>query len=359
MSNEGVGGEKTEQATPKRKQEAREKGQVLKSMELVTALMMLVMFASLSFLGPSLWDQLGGLLTGILSGETYPLFELTKESASQILSDGLINIALFSLPVLVIAFAAALVGNMVQVGFLFSTKALAPKFNRLNPMEGIKRMFSMRTLYELAKTLLKTVLIVWVAYGCYMDAMETFAAMATVAVSAAVKELWNSIVNAGITIGFVLLLLSAVDYLYQWWRHEKDLRMTKYEVKLEYKQLEGDPQIKGRIKQKQRQMAMMRTMQAVPEADVVITNPTHFAVALKYDEKEAPAPVVLAKGQDLLAQRMKKIAAENNVEIVENKLVARALYAACDVGSQIPESLFQAVAEILAQVYKIKKQQGK
>ncbi|MDD3921126.1 MAG: flagellar biosynthesis protein FlhB [Eubacteriales bacterium] len=353
-SNEGPGGERTEQATPKRKREARERGQVLKSMELTTALMMLILFGSLLLVGGGLWEQTGLFTKDILSGSRYPGFTLTMETAQSIFQDGLLRLALIILPILVIAFLAGALTNVVQVGFMFSTKALQPKFSRINPIEGFKRMFSSRTLYELAKTIVKTILIAWVAYGNYRENMERFGLMAGESVSVSIEEIGRMIIDVGITIGFVLLLMSALDFFYQWWQHEKQLRMTKYEVKLEYKQMEGDPQVRGRIKQKQRQMATMRMMQAVPGADVVITNPTHYAIALKYDEEQAPAPVVVAKGADLLAQRIKECAVANGVEIVENKPVAQSLYAMCEVGDQIPEELFQAVAEVLAYVFKLK-----
>lgn len=353
-SNEGPGGERTEQATPKRKREARERGQVLKSMELTTALMMLILFGSLLLIGGSLWEQTGRYMRDILTGSLYPSFSLTMETAPRIFQDGLIKLALILLPILAIAFVAGALTNILQVGFMFSTKALQPKFSRLNPIEGFKRMFSSRTLYELAKTLVKTVIVVWVAYSTYLEDMQKFSLMAGESIATSIEALGRMIIDIGISIGFILLLLSAVDYFYQWRRHEKELRMTKYEVKQEYKQMEGDPQVRGRIKQKQRQMATMRMMQAVPGADVVITNPTHYAVALKYDAEQHPAPVVVAKGADLVAQRIKEMAVANGVEIIENKPVAQSLYALCEIGDPIPEELFQAVAEMLVQVYKLK-----
>ncbi|MDO5111910.1 MAG: flagellar biosynthesis protein FlhB [Clostridia bacterium] len=356
-SNEGPGGERTEPATPKKRREAREKGQVRKSQELVSALMLLIMFGALSLLGPGMWGNMQSLVhTGLTLGWQQSELLLAAD-IPRLMQLSSIEFARIVLPLLLIAFAAAICVNVVQIGFLFSSKALTPKFSRLNPMEGIKRMFSTRTLFEMAKTIVKVIVIGVVAYDEVIKAAPSFSMMAGNNINAAIGATALAIRNAGFKIGLALLIIAIFDFLYQWFKYEKDLRMTKYEVKVEYKQTEGDPQIKGRIRQKQRQMAAMRTMEAIPQADVVITNPTHFAVALKYDAEVSDAPMVIAKGQDYLAQRIKQIAKENDVEIVENKEVARSLYAMCEVGDAIPLELYQAVAEILARVFKSR--QGK
>lgn len=349
------GGERTEKATPKKRKDAREKGQVRKSTEIVTAVMMLIMFGYLSLAGGDLWGAMceaveTSFKTWALAGEN----GITAGSIGNILLEAAILFVKASLPAMLVAFVAALVTNMVQVGFLFSTKALAPKMERLNPLKGLKRMFSLQTLFQLVKAIAKIIVIGVVAYSQYMNAVTKFGLMAGTNLMASVTAMGSIIVDAGFAIGFALLIIAAIDYVYQWFKYEKDLKMTKYEVKMEYKQLEGDPQIKGRIKQKQRQMATMRMMQAVPQADVVITNPTHFAVALKYDDAVAPAPIVVARGADALARRIKEIARECKVEIVENKPVARALYDMCNLNDQVPPELYQAVAEILAEVYKMR-----
>ncbi len=355
--SEGQGGERTEQATPKRKREAREKGQVRKSQELVSALMMVIMFGALSLLGTDMWEKLQNLVRRGLTLDFRQSTPFSAEGVPLLLRDMTISFAKIVLPLLLIGFLAAILVNVVQIGFLFSTKALAPKFNRLNPIEGFKRMFSLRTFFELAKTIAKTVCIGLIAYDIIVKNASSFSLMAGENINASILALWESVINAGFRIGLVFLIIAILDFVYQWFKYEKELRMSKYEVKMEYKQTEGDPQIKSRIRQKQRQMAMMRMMEAVPEADVVITNPTHFAVALKYDSEKTGAPVVTAKGQDYLAQRIKEIAKESKVEIVENKPVAQALYKNCDIGHEIPLELYQTVAEILAYVYKQK--QGK
>ncbi len=349
------GGERTEKATPKKRKDAREKGQVRKSTEIVTAVMMLIMFGYLSLAGGDIWKAMCEAVencfkTWAIAGND----GVTAGSIGNILLEATIVFIKASLPAMLVAFMAALVTNVVQVGFLFSTKALAPKMERLNPLKGLKRMFSLQTLFQLVKAIAKIIVIGVVAYSQYMNAVTKFGLMAGTNLMASVTAMGSIIVDAGFAIGFALLIIAAIDYVYQWFKYEKDLKMTKYEVKMEYKQLEGDPQIKGRIKQKQRQMATMRMMQAVPQADVVITNPTHYAIALKYDDTVAPAPIVVARGADALARRIKEIARESKVEIVENKPVARALYEMCGLNDQVPQELYQAVAEILAEVYKMK-----
>jgi len=355
MAQEGSGGERTEKATPKRRKEARERGQVRKSNELVTALMMLMLFGALRMLGPGMWERMANFLRAGLTGQLFMGDALEAGEVPRLFAISSMELAWIMLPLLGVAFVGAAGANLLQVGFLFSSKALAPKMDRLNPLKGLKRIFSVSTLYELLKSIVKIIIIGFVAYGRYTAAMERFGKAVWQAPTVAAEVILLLITDLGLSVGLALLIMSGLDYFYQWWRYEKDLRMTKYEIKLEYKQQEGDPQIKGRIKQKQRQIAMMRMMQAVPEADVVITNPTHYAVALKYDEGKAAAPIVTAKGQDYLAQRIKQIAKENGVELVENKSVAHGLYKMCEIGSEVPFELYQAVAEILAYVYKLKK----
>lgn len=355
MAQEGSGGERTEKATPKKRKDARERGQVRKSAEVVTAATMLLLFGALRLLGPGIWERAGLVLKAALTGQLFSGETLPTSDIPWLLAQASLQFGMAILPILAVAVAGGVAMNLLQVGFLFSSKALQPKLDRLNPLKGLKRIFSVHTLFELGKALLKVILIGVIAYGKYTAAVERFGASAGMDPAEAIGLVWFLITDTGLAVGLALLLLAGLDYFYQWWKYEKDLRMTKYEVKLEYKQQEGDPQVKGRIKQKQRQMAMLRMMQAVPEADVVITNPTHYAVALKYDEAKAAAPVVTAKGQGFVAQKIKEVAKEHGVEIVENKPVAQGLYAMCEIGSEVPYELYQAVAEVLAYVYKLRK----
>jgi flagellar biosynthetic protein FlhB len=237
---------------------------------------------------------------------------------------------------------------------MFTTKTLMPKFERINPVEGFKRIFSSRSLVEMLKAFVKVACLCFFVYSEYAGMMKEFPGMTFYDISDAFTEIMKMSFMIGIKMGGLLGVIAAADYIYQWWRHEKDLMMTKQEVREENKQLEGDPKIKGKIRQKQRQMSRQRMMQHMREADVVITNPTHFAVAVRYKEKEDKAPLVLAKGADHVAAKIRERAKEYGIEIVENKPVAQALFNFCDIGDEIPKDMYKAVAEILVYVYRMK-----
>jgi flagellar biosynthetic protein FlhB len=353
MPDNNSSGERTENATPKKRKDAREQGQVLKSIELITAGSLLVMFGAMKALLSLVGDSLENFTIGYLDGSRMTSV-LNAANVMGIMQTAVYGFLLAVLPVLAIALLVGVGLNVMQVGFFFSTKALGFKMERLNPAEGFKRMFSARTVFELLKTLLKVGLVLLVLYTEIKSNETAFTMLMTSGIQASVVQGGNIVLNAALKASGVLAAIAVLDYFFQRRKFEKDLMMTKYEVKMEYKQQEGDPLIKGQIRQKQRQMAMMRMMQNVPEADVVITNPTHFAVALSYKEKEAEAPKVVAKGKDLVAQRIKEVAREHGVEIVENRELAQTLFRYCEVGDLIPASLFQAVAEILAYVYRLK-----
>lgn len=354
MADNAGTGERTESATPKKRKEARERGHVLKSMELINAGALLLMFAALKALLPMIGGELMNLSAGYFGGAGQTPEMLTQALVLPVTQNAAISFCIVMLPVLAIALAGGMIMNVMQTGFVFSTKALGFKMERLNPLEGFKRIFSVRTVYEMAKTAIKVVLICLVLYSEITANLTAFTMMMTSGTQASVLEAMDIIFSAAFKVCGALAAVAVMDYFYQWRKYEKDLRMTKYEVKMEYKQTEGDPQIKGRIRQKQRQMAMMRQMSSVPDADVIITNPTHYAVALKYEEKNAAAPRVVARGKNLIAQKIKEIARENGVEIVENKPLAQTLYNCCEAGDLIPVSMYQAVAEILAHVYRMK-----
>lgn len=346
-------GEKTEKATPHKRREARKKGQVLKSAEVNTAVLTMAMFAALYLFGGSMVRNLGQLMTrGIDSmGATS---DLTINDAHLLIVDSVLSILRIALPLLLVAVVVGAAVNLAQVGFLFSGEALRPKFSKLNPLQGFKRIFSLRSLVELLKAVLKVAVVGFVVYQEYMKHFATFPGLAALEISNAGSLIVSDAFSMAFKAVMALFALGMADYLYQWWEYERNLRMTKQEVKMEYKMQEGDPQIKARRRQKQREMSMMRMMQSLPKADVVITNPTHYAIAIRYKEEEAPAPVVLAKGKDIVAQRIKEKARELGIEIVENKPVAQALFVACEVGDSIPEDMFATVAEILARVYRMK-----
>lgn len=353
MAQEGNGGEKTEKATPKRRKDAREKGQVRKSQDVITVVMLLALFSSLKFFGPNMMKQIMTFMEKVFSG-SYNNTVLDAGGFTFILKEAVVTFIYAMLPIFGVAILAALVVNYVQVGFLYSTEALMPKLSRLNPASGLKRMFSIQTVYELFKSIGKLIIVGILGYMQVSKNLKTYLNLMDMGAMKASAVIFNTVINACFVITAALAVFSILDYVYQWFKYEKDLRMTKYEIKMEYKQQEGDPEIKAKIKQKQREMASQRMMQEVPGADVVITNPTHVAVAIKYDEEKTGAPIILAKGLDLVAQRIKEIAGKNKVEIYESKEIARALYAQCEIGQEIPAELYGAVAEILAYVYKMK-----
>jgi flagellar biosynthetic protein FlhB len=245
---------------------------------------------------------------------------------------------------------------MLQFKFKISTKPLQPKFSKLNPVSGFKRLFSKEKIVELLKSIAKVVLISYVVYQTIKGDWVYLVQFYDMPLNQAIEVIGDIVINLGLKISVVFMVIAFMDLFYQKRKFNEDIKMTKQEVKDEYKNSEGDPQIKGKIKSKMREASQRRMMQDVPKADVVITNPTHFAVAIRYNPDEAPAPVVLAKGADYLALKIKEIAKENKVEIVENKPLARMLYANVDIGQQVPPELYQAVAEVLAMVYKL---QGK
>jgi flagellar biosynthetic protein FlhB len=242
----------------------------------------------------------------------------------------------------------------MQTGLMLTPKALMPKLSRINPLEGVKRIFSVRAGVELLKATAKVCFLSYFVYSEYTSLISGFPTLMGMDASKAFFEIMKRSLMIGIKMGAVLGIIAAADYFYQKMKYEKDLMMTKQEVKEEYKQLEGDPKIKGKIRQKQRQMSRMRMMKRMKEADVVITNPTHYAVAVRYKQDEDKAPMVLAKGKDVLAQKIKEKAREYGIEIVENRPVAQALYHHCDIEAEIPRDMYQAVAEILVYVYRMK-----
>ncbi len=354
MADDNSSGERTESATPKKRKEARERGHVLKSMELVNAGALFLMFGTLKALLPTIGGKLMSLSAEYLAGAGHTSEMLTPALILPVAQNAAVSFVVVMLPLLAVALAGGIIMNVMQTGFVFSSKAMGFKMERLNPLEGFKRFFSVRTVYEFLKTAIKVVLICLVLYSELTANQTVFAMMVTSGLQASVMEAMDIVFGAAFKACGVLAAIAVMDYFYQWRKYEKDIRMTKYEVKTEHKQTEGDPEVKGRIRQKQRQMAAMRMMNSVPDADVIITNPTHYAVALKYEEKNAAAPRVVARGKDLIAQKIKEIARENGVEIVENKPLAQTLYRSCEVGDLIPVSMYQAVAEILAHVYRMK-----
>lgn len=281
-----------------------------------------------------------------LNGGTSPMGDI-----SVLLRTVMLRLLIILLPVLLIGFAVAFVSDLFQVKWRPTSKPLQPKFSKLNPINGIKKIFSAQSLVELVKSVAKILLIALVTYSYIKKKSGLLYALYDMSMMQAVNLIGETVIELGIRISAIYMIIAGADFMYQKYKFKNDMKMTKQEVKEEYKNAEGDPEIKGKIKARMREASQRRMMQAIPKADVVITNPTHYAVAIRYDTEVAPAPIVVAKGSDYLAQKIKQIARENNVEIVEDKPLARMLFANVDVDKQIPPELYQAVAEILAMVY--------
>jgi flagellar biosynthesis protein FlhB len=343
--------ERTEQATPKRKQEAREKGQVAKSRELCSVAVLLACLTALYFGRSSMLNQLMDMMKSSFSS----LFrlDLTDIAVIHLFHDTIGFMFYVTAPVFIMGVAAALFSNYIQVGSLFSTQSVTPDITKLSPLKGAMRLLTLKSLIELLKSLLKLTIVATVAFFSIKGEIHRIFPLAS-------QDIWDIFEFIG-SVSFkillrtcwVLIILAVLDFAYQKWEHERDMKMSKQEVKEEFKQTEGDPLVRARIRSVQREMARKRMMEAVPKADVVITNPTHVAVALEY-RKGMNAPMVTAKGAGLLAERIKELARKHHVQIVENPPVARLLYKICQIGMEIPENLYRAVAEILAHVYKLR-----
>ncbi|MDA3845002.1 MAG: flagellar biosynthesis protein FlhB [Vallitaleaceae bacterium] len=345
-------GEKTEQPTSKKKEKAREDGRVAKSTEVTSAVLLFTMFSAFKIFGPA---SVEAMLE--LTGEMYRLFGIKTidvNYASSIIGYVVMTIIKILLPYFIVAVLVALVTNLAQVGWHPTMKPLEPKFNKFNPIEGFKRMFSMKSIIELIKSLLKIAFILAIVYNSIKNYEELILMIYNLPLLDAYGMIINICFDVGVKVGGFFLIIAAIDYAYQRYDLNKKLKMTKQEVKDEYKQSEGNPEIKSRIRQKMREASMRRMMQDLPIADVIITNPTHFAVAVQYDVSGFGAPIVLAKGADLMAARIREKAKEYDIEMVENRALARTLYYTVDIGDEIPPELYQVVAEILAMVYTLR-----
>lgn len=348
------GGEKTEEATPKKKEESRKEGQVAQSKEVVTAVSLFALFLSIKFfigfLGNRFYDC---FLHFYGNFEHYVTEGVTSVSGAGLLNEILIQSLIMMAPFLLIGLVVGFFATKLQFKWMVTGKPLQPKLSKLNPLNGLKRIFSMQSLVNLILSVAKIVLISFVAYSTVAGQIGIIYRLYDMSIPQCLAFLFDLILSMGMKISMVMMIVGAVDYMYQRWKHNKDIKMSKQEIKDEYKSTEGDPKVKGQQKQRMMQASQRRMMQSIPQADVVITNPTHFAVALKYDADVSQAPVVTAKGADFLAFKIKDAAKENHVEIVENKPLARMLYYNVDLGKEIPPELYQMVADVLAYVYSL------
>jgi len=345
--------EKTERATPRKRQKARSRGQVAKSMEIPGAFILLFTFVFLVFAGGYFEDRMYRLFT--VSFNEYMLWELSADNVAVIFSNLIYRGFILLLPIMAISVIVAVLANYLQFGLLFTAYPLKPQISKLNPVHGAKRLFSLRSVVELLKSVLKLMIVGTVVYWTLFGEKESLPGLWNLPVESIFRYTASLTLELGVKVGLLLIVLALLDYMYQRYQHEKSLRMSKQDIKDEHKNVEGDPLVKSRIRERQRRFALQRMMQEVPKADVVITNPTHYAVALRYDASEMEAPKVVAKGQDYIALKIKEIAAEHGVVTMENKPLARALYERVEIGETVPADLFQAVAEVLAYVYRIKR----
>lgn len=347
------GQERTEKATPKRREKAREKGQVAQSKEVSSVVILMTALGLFYFSGSWILLNLGNLLSGVYqSMGTMRLDSVADASAFSIKVTSYVFRLLA--PLFLLLTVAGIAANVLQFGFGLYPKKLVPKFTTINPVSGIKRIVSLKSLVEAVKSVLKIIIVGWIAYGVFSGHLKEFPALVDLDVGQILVFMGKVAFEIALYVCLALIVMAALDLIYQRWQYEENLKMTKQEVKDEHKQAEGDPKVKSRIRGLQREVAMRRMMESVPEADVVITNPTHLAIALRFDSEKMIAPRVMAKGADHVAERIRKIASENNVPLVENKPLAQALYRMVDLGEYIPAELYRAVAEVLAYVYRLK-----
>lgn len=346
-------GEKTEEATPKKKSDSKKKGQVAKSKELSSTITLLTSTLLLITLGAYMLGNLKGVVTLFLNN--YLTLSLTEETFKTLLIVSITKFGLLILPIMVPIMIMGVIASLMQSGFILTGEPLKPDFKKLSPISGFKKIFSTRSLVDLLKNLAIVTTIGIVAYDFIISNYMEMMNYGSLKIEAILVVFGELVIDIFFKIAIIMLIISVIDFAYQKFKHNKELKMSVQEIKEEYKQQEGDPQIKSKIRQKQREMAASRMMQSVPDATVVITNPTHIAIAIKYEQGGEGAPIVVAIGADNVAIKIKEIASVNDVPIIENKPLARLIYKNLDIGSEIPAEMYGAVAEILALVYKLNK----
>lgn len=361
FAKDGPGGEKTEPATQKKLSDARNKGQVAQSKDLgngvILVAFILILRVFMGYLGDSFVGEFDSVYSKMSDFASNSGHDFNINMAQLTFQEVLIDILMIMLPFLAIGVVVAFVVDIVQVKWKIATEPLRPKFDKFNPISGVKRLFSVQSLVNLLKSILIIAALIIVVYNEVKDEIENIFYFYDKPLQVSIEYIGEFILDVGLKISVVMVLIGILDYVYQKIKFKNDMKMTKQEVKDEYKNSEGDPKVKAQQRQRMRQASMRRMMKSVPTADVVITNPTHFAVAVKYEQGKARAPIVVAKGEDFLAAKIKDVAKEANVTIVENKPLARMLYYNVDIEQEIPPELYQAVAEVLAFVYKLKNKQ--
>lgn len=347
---ESNGQEKTEQPTSKRRKDAREEGNIFQSKDIATVVMLFGVFYMVKLMLPYIYDTARDYIGFAFASVSR---EEPLGGSPQLYVYSVVALLKCALPLLLAAMVLGIIAHGVQTRFLITFKPLKPKFSKLNPISGLKKMFGIKKLVDLGKNLLKIAVLLVLLYNLLKDDLIPVARMIDMPLMVSTAEMLQMVMDLVTKVCIAFAVVAFFDFLYQRWDYEQNLKMTKQEVKDEYKMTEGNPEIKGRIRRIQRQMAMSRMMQSVPEADVIVKNPTHFAVALKYDPDKNGAPVVLAKGKDYMALRIIKTGEENGVSVIENRPLARALYASCEIDREIPPEFYGAVAELLVYIYQI------
>ncbi len=345
-------GEKTEEPTPHKLREARKKGQVSKSKDLTAALVIVSSFYGLKMTAISIWQEMSKIMA-----RAYEMIpeEFTSTLAGNILNDMMWVFLKAVLPIFLANLVIAIIVELFQTGVVFSLEPLSPDLNKLNLLEGVKKLFSMKQVVELLKSLVKMAIVTWLIFSAIKNEFIFVLIAQQVTLWQNMEFVGNLIFKIILRIGMFYVIIGLLDFMYQRYEYIKGLRMSKKEIKDEYKRLEGDPTVKQRQKDAARQMAQGRQTGAVPGADVVVTNPTHYAIAIAYKSQEMKAPKIIAKGENLFAQTIKKIAEENQIPIIENKPLAQALFRTTNIDQEIPSQYYKAVAEILAFVYNLKK----
>lgn len=345
--------EKSEKATLKKRSDERKKGNVFVSKDAVALLSLMANFAVLNFYFPSMMSYLRTMIQR-MSDDLYLINQLSIMDVHVIMIRMSSTFIMIMAPLLIVSMLVTIGGVMAQTRLLFTGSLLKFKFDRIDPIKGFKRFFSLRSVFELVKSMIKISALITIVVMIISPKIDTLQNLFYLEFSESLLFLSSMITSIIFGIGGFFAFIAVIDYGYQWYEHEKNIRMSKQDIKEEYKQIEGDPQIKGKLKERQRAISMRRMMQQVPLADVIIRNPTHYAIALKYDQKKSGAPVVLAKGMDAIAMKIIEIGQKHEITTIENKPLARGLYEAVDINMQIPEEFYHAVAEVLAVIYRNK-----
>jgi flagellar biosynthesis protein FlhB len=354
MAEKDEGQERTEQGTPKRREEAREKGRVAKSREVSSVAGLAACLIYFYFNATGLLEKITAMMTSTF--RSAGRVTISIDNVQLLLTGLLFKMFVLLMPIFIVVFIVGIFANVIQVGALFSPSAIQPELSKIDPLKGLQRLFSMNSFVELIKNILKMLIIGIVSYLVIKNEVNGFLPLAEQTVWEILLYLGKITFKILLTTCWVLIILAILDYVYQRWEYEKGLRMSRQEIKEEFKNSDGDPAIKARIKRLQREMSRKRMMAAVPKADVIITNPTHLAVAIRYDQDTRIAPCVVAKGAGFIAEKIRNIGRENNIPIVENKPLAQVLYKMVRLDETIPENLYRSVAEVLAFVYGLKRQ---